>query len=39
MDYRRIAEEAGPRIGVTQEWVFKVLHYGIVSGEIRGGRS
>ncbi len=37
MDYRRIAEGAGPRIGVTQEWVYKVLHYGIVSGEIPGG--
>ena len=37
MDYTLLANEAGPRVGATQEWVFQVLRSGIVSGNIPDG--
>jgi len=37
MNYRVIAEQIGPRVGATQEWVFRVLRSGIITGEIPGG--
>ncbi|MBQ6146473.1 MAG: GntR family transcriptional regulator [Clostridia bacterium] len=37
MDYRELAEAVGPRTGATQEWVFRVLREGIVSGKFKGG--
>lgn len=37
MNYKTIAEHAGPRVGATQEWVFHVLRSGIVNGELPGG--
>jgi DNA-binding GntR family transcriptional regulator len=37
MDYRAIAEQAGPRVGATQEWIFHVLREGIISGQLPGG--
>lgn len=37
MNYKAIAEQSGPRVGATQEWVFCVLRSGIVSGKIPGG--
>ena len=37
MNYKSIAEQIGPRTGATQEWVFRVLRQGIVSGELPGG--
>ena len=37
MDYKTIAEQMGPRIGATQEWVFNVLRNGIVGGALAGG--
>lgn len=37
MNYRAIAEQMGPRVGATQEWVFQVLRTGIVSGQLTGG--
>ncbi len=37
MNYKTIAEQLGPRIGATQEWVFNVLRSGIVSGQLTGG--
>ena len=37
MDYRELAEAVGPRTGATQEWVFRVLREGIISGKLKGG--
>ncbi len=37
MNYKTIADQIGPRVGATQEWVFRVLRSGIVSGGIPGG--
>ena len=37
MNYKAIAEQMGPRVGATQEWVFGVLRNGIVSGQLVGG--
>ena len=37
MDYRELAEAVGPRTGATQEWVFRVLKEGIISGKLKGG--
>ena len=37
MDYKAIAEQVGPRVGATQEWIFHVLREGIVSGKLPGG--
>ena len=37
MDYRALAEAVGPRTGATQEWVFRVLKEGIISGQLKGG--
>ena len=37
MDYRELAEAVGPRTGATQEWVFRVLREGIISGKLQGG--
>ena len=37
MDYRALAEAVGPRTGATQEWVFRVLREGIISGQLKGG--
>lgn len=37
MDYKAIAEQVGPRIGATQEWIFHVLREGIISGKLPGG--
>ena len=37
MDYRELAETVGPRTGATQEWVFRVLREGIISGKLKGG--
>ena len=37
MDYRALAEAVGPRTGATQEWVFRVLREGIISGKLKGG--
>lgn len=37
MNYKAIAEQMGPRVGATQEWVFQVLRTGIVSGQLTGG--
>ena len=37
MNYSSIAEQIGPRTGATQEWVYRVLRHGIVSGELPGG--
>ena len=37
MDYQAIAEQVGPRVGATQEWIFHVLREGIVSGGLPGG--
>ena len=37
MDYKAIAEQVGPRVGATQEWIFHVLREGIISGLLPGG--
>lgn len=37
MDYKAIAEQVGPRVGATQEWIFHVLREGIISGKLPGG--
>lgn len=37
MNYKEIADQMGPRIGATQEWVFQVLRNGIVNGSLPGG--
>ncbi len=37
MDYKAIADQVGPRVGATQEWIFHVLREGIVSGMLPGG--
>ncbi len=37
MDYKAIAEQVGPRVGATQEWIFHVLREGIISGRLPGG--
>ena len=37
MDYKTIAEQMGPRVGATQEWIFHVLREGIISGKLPGG--
>lgn len=37
MNYKSIAEHVGPRTGATQEWVYRVLRQGIISGELPGG--
>ncbi len=37
MDYKAIAEQVGPRVGATQEWIFHVLREGIVNGSLPGG--
>ena len=37
MDYKAIAEQVGPRVGATQEWIFHVLREGIVGGKLPGG--
>ena len=37
MDYKAIAEQIGPRVGATQEWIFHVLREGIISGKLPGG--
>ncbi len=37
MDYKTIAEQVGPRVGATQEWIFHVLREGIISGKLPGG--
>lgn len=37
MDYKAIAEQLGPRVGATQEWVFQVLRQGIINGLVPPG--
>lgn len=37
MDYSVLANAVGPRVGATQEWVFKILREGIISGKLEGG--
>ena len=37
MDYKAIADQVGPRVGATQEWIFHVLREGIISGQLPGG--
>ena len=37
MNYKAIAERLGPRVGVTQEWVFQVLRQAIIDGSIPEG--
>ena len=37
MDYKTIADQVGPRVGATQEWIFHVLREGIISGKLPGG--
>ncbi len=37
MDYKAIADQVGPRVGATQEWIFHVLREGIVNGTLPGG--
>lgn len=37
MNYKAIAEQLGPRVGATQEWVYTVLRAGIVNGSLPGG--
>ena len=37
MDYKAIAEQVGPRVGATQEWIFHVLREGIIGGKLPGG--
>ena len=38
MDYKKIAASVAPRNGSgTQEWVYRVLREGIISGELKGG--
>lgn len=37
MDYKAIADQMGPRVGATQEWIFHVLREGIISGLLPGG--
>ena len=37
MDYKAIAEQVGPRVGATQEWIFHVLREGIISCKLPGG--
>ncbi len=37
MDYKAIAEQVGPRVGATQEWIFHVLREGIISARLPGG--
>lgn len=37
MDYKAIAEQVGPRVGATQEWIFHVLREGIIGGQLPGG--
>lgn len=37
MDYKAIAEQVGPRVGATQEWIFHVLREGIISAKLPGG--
>ena len=37
MDYKKIADRVGPRTGAAQEWVFRIIRDGIISGEIPSG--
>ncbi len=37
MNYKSIADQLGPRVGATQEWVFQVLRQGIINGDIPAG--
>jgi len=37
MDYKAIADQVGPRVGATQEWIFHVLREGIISARLPGG--
>ena len=37
MDYKAIADQVGPRVGATQEWIFHVLREGIISAMLPGG--
>lgn len=37
MNYKGIADQLGPRVGATQEWVFQVLRKGIINGAIPAG--
>ena len=37
MKFAQVADEYGPRTGATQEWVYNVLHYGIISGSFESG--
>ncbi len=37
MDYTKLASVVGPRLGATQEWVYRVLKQGIIDGELKGG--
>ena len=38
MDYKQIAAKVEPRSGTgTQDWVYRVLREGIMSGELKGG--
>ena len=37
MDYKAIADQMGPRVGATQEWIFHVLREGIISAKLPGG--
>ncbi len=37
MDYKAIADQVGPRVGATQEWIFHVLREGIISAKLPGG--
>ncbi len=37
MDYAKLADAVGPRLGATQEWVYRVLRQGIISGTLTGG--
>ncbi len=37
MNYKAIAEQVGPRVGATQEWVYQVLRAGIIGGHLPSG--
>ena len=37
MDYKAIADQVGPRVGATQEWIFHVRREGIISAKLPGG--
>lgn len=37
MDYKAIADQVGPRVGATQEWIFHILREGIISAKLPGG--